>query len=110
MGSLQLQKERVAMLSVASNSLLVLLKVIVGTAIGSVAIISEAIHSAMDWLAAVVALFSVKRSHLPADIGHPFGHGKLESVSGLVEAVLIFIAAFWIIFEAVKKLVSAQPI
>ena len=110
MGSLQLQKERVAMLSVASNSLLVLLKVIVGTAIGSVAIISEAIHSAMDWLAAVVALFSVKRSHLPADIGHPFGHGKLESVSGMVEAVLIFIAAFWIIFEAVKKLVSAQPI
>jgi cation diffusion facilitator family transporter len=110
LSSIQKRKERVAMLSVASNSTLVVFKVAVGTLIGSVSIISEAIHSGMDLLASIIAMFSVKQSHLPADEVHPFGHGKFESISGLVEAVLIFIAAFWIIFEALKKLASAQTI
>jgi len=85
-------------------------KVIVGMLIGSVSIISEAIHSGMDLLAAVIAMFSVKKSYLPADDIHPFGHGKVESISGLIEAVLIFIAAFWIIFEALRKLMSAGEV
>ncbi len=110
MSSVQQRKERVAMLSVASNSTLVVFKVIVGILIGSVSIISEAIHSGMDLLAAIIAMFSVKKSHLPADEVHPFGHGKVESISGLIEAVLIFIAAFWIIFEAFKKLTSMQEV
>lgn len=110
MATIQQRKERVALLSVASNTLLVVFKVIVGALIGSVSIISEAIHSGMDLLAAIIAMFSVKTSHLPADDGHPFGHGKVESISGLVEAILIFIAAFWIIFEALKKLTSAQEL
>lgn len=98
------------MLSVASNSVLLVFKLIVGMMIGSVSIISEAIHSGMDLLAAIIAMFSVKKSHLPADKDHPFGHGKLENISGLVEAALIFIAAFWIIFEAFKKLMSAEEV
>ncbi len=106
--SLQQRKERVAILSVVSNSLLVLFKVIVGILIGSVSIISEAIHSCMDLLAAIIAMFSVKTSGIPADERHPFGHGKIENISGLVEAALIFVAAFWIIFEAIKKISSAQ--
>lgn len=110
MASIQQRKERVAMLSVASNSILVVGKVIVGALIGSVSIISEAIHSGMDLLAAIIAMFSVKKSHLPADDVHPFGHGKVESISGLTEAVLIFVAAFWIIFEALKKIASAQEV
>lgn len=110
MSSVQQRKERVAMLSVASNSTLVVFKVIVGILIGSVSIISEAIHSGMDLLAAIIAMFSVKKSHLPADEVHPFVHGKVESISGLIEAVLIFIAAFWIIFEAFKKLTSMQEV
>ena len=110
MSSTQQRKERVAMLSVASNSTLVVFKIIVGALIGSVSIISEAIHSGMDLLAAIIAMFSVKKSHLPADEVHPFGHGKVESISGLIEAVLIFIAAFWIIFEAFKKLTSMQEV
>ncbi len=105
--SLQQRKERVAMLSVASNTTLVVFKLIVGAVIGSVSIISEAIHSGMDLLAAIIAMFSVKKSHLPADEDHPFGHGKIESISGLIEAILIFIAAFWIIFESLKKMTSA---
>jgi cation diffusion facilitator family transporter len=106
--TLQKRKERVALLSVISNSFLVLFKVIVGLLIGSVSIISEAIHSGMDLLASFIALFSVKTSHTPADDSHPFGHGKVESISGFIEAVLIFIAAFWIILEALKKL-NSQP-
>jgi cation diffusion facilitator family transporter len=64
----------------------------------------------MDLLAAIIAMFSVKTSSLPADDRHPFGHGKIENISGFVEAVLIFIAAFWIVFEALKKLNSSQVI
>ena len=96
------------MLSVASNSVLVLFKVVVGVLIGSVSILSEAIHSGMDLVAAVIAMFSVKTSSVPADERHPFGHGKIENISGFVEAMLIFIAAFWIIFEALKKLNSPK--
>ncbi len=105
---IQKRKERVAMLSVASNSFLVVFKVVVGVAIGSVSIISEAIHSGVDLLAAVIAMFSVKTSSVPADEHHPFGHGKIENISGFVEALLIFVAAFWIIFEALKKLNAPQ--
>lgn len=110
MVDLQQKKERVAMLSVASNSFLVLFKVIVGILIGSVSIISEAIHSGVDLLAAIIAMFSVKTSSVPADDHHPFGHGKIENISGFVEALLIFLAAFWIIFEAIKKLASSHSI
>ena len=110
LASIQQRKERVAMLSVASNTVLVIFKVFVGALIGSVSILSEAIHSGMDLLAAIIAMFSVKTSHLPADDVHPFGHGKVESLSGLIEAALIFVAAFWIIFESVSKLASGQVV
>jgi cation diffusion facilitator family transporter len=100
----QLRKSRVAILSVVSNTALVAGKLIIGLLIGSVSVISEAIHSAVDLVAAVIALFSVRRSGLPADADHPFGHGKIENISGTVEALLIFLAAGWIIFEAVEKL------
>ena len=105
---MQQRKENVAMLSVASNAFLVLFKVLVGFAIGSVSIISEAIHCGVDLLGAVIAMFSVKTSSVPADERHPFGHGKIENLSGFVEALLIFGAAFWIIFEALKKLNAPQ--
>ena len=106
--TLQQRKERVALLSVISNFFLVILKAIVGVLIGSVAILSEAIHSGMDLLASFFAMFSVKTSHVPADDSHPFGHGIVESISGLIEALLIFVAAFWIILEAIRKLGSQQ--
>jgi cation diffusion facilitator family transporter len=85
------------------------MKLIAGVLIGSVSIISEAIHSGVDLLAAIIALFSVKTSSIPADSRHPFGHGKIENISGTIEALLIFVAAIWIIFEAVKKLMQPEP-
>ncbi len=97
-------KTRVASLSVFSNTLLIILKVTAGIISGSVSIISEAIHSGMDLMAAVIAFFSVRASGRPPDRDHPYGHGKYENVSGVIEAILIFIAAAWIIYEAVKKL------
>lgn len=103
-------KSRAARLSVASNASLVILKLAVGLAIGSVAVISEAVHSGMDLLAALIALFAVKKSAKPADDDHPFGHGKFENLSGTVEALLIFIAAGWIIFKAAKKLTNPEPL
>ena len=106
----QLRKERVALLSVLSNTALVVMKLIVGVWIGSVSVISEAIHSGVDLAAAVIALFSVRTSSLPADGKHPFGHGKIENISGTVEALLIFVAAGWIVWEAVHKLLSPRPL
>jgi len=106
----QYRKERVALLSVVSNTTLVVMKLIVGIGIGSVSVISEAIHSGVDLITAVIALFSVKTSSLPADGKHPFGHGKIENISGTVEALLIFVAAIWIIWEAIRKLIEPQPV
>jgi cation diffusion facilitator family transporter len=97
-------KVKVARLSILSNTTLIILKVVVGLLSGSVSIISEAIHSSMDLVAALIAFFSVRVSDNPPDSKHPYGHGKIENISGVIEALLIFIAAGWIIIEAVKKL------
>ncbi|MCX5780444.1 MAG: cation diffusion facilitator family transporter [Firmicutes bacterium] len=98
------KKVKMASLSVASNTTLIILKVFAGIASGSVSIISEAIHSGMDLIASMIALYSVSVSHHPADEEHPYGHGKIENISGVVEGLLIFIAAFLIIKEAVLKI------
>ena len=104
------KKVRVAALSVSSNTLLIILKVIAGILSGSVSIISEAIHSGMDLIAAIIAFFSVRVSSKPADKDHPYGHGKVENVSGVIEGLLIFVAAFLIIKEAVKKIINPSDI
>ena len=104
------KKVRVARLSILSNSLLIVLKLIAGLLSGSVSIISEAIHSFMDLLASFVAFFSVRISDTPADERHPYGHGKFENISGFFEALLIFLAAGLIITEAVKKLIHPAEV
>lgn len=106
----QRQKSAVASLSVATNTTLVLFKTVVGLTTGSVSVLSEAIHSGMDLVAALIALFAVRKSAKPADYEHPFGHTKVESISAAVEALLIFLAAAWIIYEAVRRLISPQPL
>jgi cation diffusion facilitator family transporter len=104
------RKTRVALLSVASNTSLVVLKLIVGAVIGSVSVMSEAIHSGVDLIAALIATLAVRTSGAPADEEHPFGHGKVENISGTIEALLIFFAAAWIVYEAVHRLMKPQPI
>lgn len=104
------KKVRVAALSIASNTVLILLKIAAGILSGSISIISEAIHSGMDLIAAIIAFLSVRMSSKPADKIHPYGHGKIENVSGVVEGLLIFAAAFLIMYEAVKKIMAPAEI
>ena len=104
------RKAGVAALSILSNATLVVLKLLVGTLMGSVSVLSEAVHSSVDLVASVIAFLSVRTSAKPADTRHPFGHGKYENLSGAIEALLIFIAAIWIIYEAIHKLMAPQPL
>ncbi|HEX3033486.1 MAG TPA: cation diffusion facilitator family transporter [Bacillota bacterium] len=99
-------KSRAAGFSVLSNTILVAGKLAAGIMMGSVSVISEGIHSSLDLVAALIAFFSIKQSNKPADDQHPYGHGKIENVSGTIEALLIFVAAIYIIYEAVQKLLG----
>lgn len=103
-------KGRAASLSVIACSFLVALKLAVGLMIGSVSIISEAAHSAVDLIAALMAFLSVRIAGRPADDDHPFGHGKIENISGTVEALLIFLAAYLILSEAWSKIWNPREI
>ncbi len=104
------RRARVALLSIISNTTLVILKVITGILSGSVSIISEAIHSGMDLVASLISFFSVRQSAKPADREHPYGHGKIENISGIAEGLLIFIAAGMILKEAIKKIYAPVEI
>ncbi|MGC4113760.1 MAG: cation diffusion facilitator family transporter [Myxococcales bacterium] len=104
------RKARAASISVFSNASLVAGKLVIGLLTGSVSVISEAIHSAVDLVAAGIALFAVKTATKPADKDHAYGHGKIENVSGTVEAILIFLAAAWIVYEAIHKLLHKTPV
>lgn len=98
------EKLRAASLSIASNSVLVLGKLVIGLLTHSVSVMSEAIHSASDLLASLLAFFSIRAASAPADDEHPYGHGKAESLSSLFQAILIFAGACVVIVEAVRKL------
>jgi cation diffusion facilitator family transporter len=103
------EKSKAAGFSVLSNSILVGIKLVVGISIGSVSVLSEAIHSGVDLLAALIAWVAVREADKPADKEHPFGHGKWENVSGTIEALLIFVAALWIAWEVIHKLLHPAP-
>ncbi|WP_416341318.1 cation diffusion facilitator family transporter [Sporomusa sphaeroides] len=98
------RKAKAAQLSVVSNSLLVISKLVIGIFTGSVSVISEAAHSAVDLLAALIAYYAVKTASKAPDEKHAYGHGKIENISGAVEAVLIVVAALWIIYGSLQKL------
>jgi len=104
------KKIQIAKLSILSNTVLISIKLLVGIISGSVSMISEAIHSCIDLIAALISFFSVKVSDTPPDEEHPYGHGKYENVSGVIEALLIFAAAICIIYEAIVRIKSNQHI
>jgi cation diffusion facilitator family transporter len=98
------RKARAARFSIVSNTSLIALKVAAGVLTGSVAIITEAVHSAVDLLASVVTYFSVRKAEEPADRSHPYGHEKVENLAAALEGVLIVLGAAIIIYEAINKL------
>jgi len=104
------KKINAARLSILSNSFLILIKLSAGIISGSISVLSEALHSAMDLIAAIIAFFAIKISNKPPDKTHPYGHGKFENVSGVLEALLIFGAAIWIIYESILSFNSEKNI
>ncbi len=99
-------KQRTAVLSVVSNTALILLKVVAGTLTGSVAILTEAMHSSIDLIASVVAYVSVRIADEPADERHSYGHVKVENLAAAFEALLILVGSAVIAFEAVRRLIT----
>lgn len=99
-----------ALVSVVSNTGLIMLKVVAGSVTGSVAILTEAMQSSIDLVASVVAYFSLRKADEPADESHPYGHEKLENLAAAIEGMLILVGSGVIVFEAVRRLVDGGKI
>ncbi len=103
-------KTSAALLSIVSNSTLILLKIVAGALTGSIAIITEAVHSSIDLIASVVAYFSVRKADEPADADHPYGHEKVENLAAAIEGMLILVGAGIIVYESVRRLADPADI
>jgi cation diffusion facilitator family transporter len=103
-------KSGAATLSIASNSTLIALKLAAGAITGSIALITEAIHSGIDLVASVIALISVRRADEPPDREHPYGHEKVENLAAAIEGMLILVGAGVIVYEATRRLVSGAEL
>ena len=103
-------KSGAAALSIASNAILIAIKLAAGAITGSIAIITEAIHSLIDLVASVVAFFSVRKADEPADADHPYGHEKVENLAAAIEGMLILVGAGMIVFEATHRLVVGAEV
>ncbi len=99
-----------ALLSIVSNTALILLKVVAGSITGSVAILTEAMHSAIDLVASIVAYFSVRKAEEPADESHRYGHEKVENLAAAIEGMLILVGSGVIAFEAIRRLLDDAPV
>jgi cation diffusion facilitator family transporter len=106
----RISKPAAAAVSIASNSALIGLKLAAAAITGSVAILSEAVHSMIDLVASVIAFVSVRRADEPADVDHPYGHEKLESLAAQIEGLLILVGAALIVYEAVDRLVVGAEV
>jgi cation diffusion facilitator family transporter len=103
-------KSGAAALSIASNAILIALKLAAGAITGSIAIVTEAVHSLIDLVASVVAFVSVRKADEPADAGHPYGHEKVESLAATIEGMLILVGAGIIVYEATRRLVVGATV
>ena len=106
----RITKPRAAAVSIASNSSLIALKLAAAAITGSVAILSEALHSMIDLIASVIAFVSVRRADEPADVDHPYGHEKLESLAASIEGMLILAGAGLIVYESVHRLTTGAEV
>lgn len=102
------EKKRVALISVFAAIFLTGFKLVIGVITGSLGILSEALHSGLDLVAAVITYFSVRISDKPADKEHNYGHGKIENFSALIQTILLLVTCTWIIYEAIQRLVTGQ--
>lgn len=98
------EKQSAAFLSVAAACAITALKFVVGFMTGSLGMLSDAAHSGVDLIGAGLTFFSVRLSDKPADENHPYGHGKVENLSGFVETFLMLASSVWITFEAIVRI------
>ncbi len=98
------EKRSVAGNSVVAAVAITILKIVVGVTTGSLGILSEAAHSGLDLVAAIITLFSVRVSDKPADADHQYGHGKVENFSAFIETGLLLLTCAWIIYEAIRRI------
>jgi cation diffusion facilitator family transporter len=103
-------KSGAAALSIASNAALIAIKLAAGAITGSIAIITEALHSLIDLVASVIAFVSVRKADEPADMDHPYGHEKVESLAATIEGMLILVGAGIIVYEATHRLVAGSEV
>jgi cation diffusion facilitator family transporter len=103
-----IEKKNVAISSVIAAFFITAAKITVGVLTGSLGIISEALHYALDFIAAIITYIAVHFADQPADYSHHYGHGKIESLSALIETVLLVITCAWIIYEAINRLVTGN--
>ena len=103
-------RSRAAAVSIVSNTLLIALKVVAGVLTGSVAILTEALHSAIDLLASLIAFFSVRRAEEPADASHRYGHEKFENAAAAAEGMLILAGSAVIVFAAIRALINGPEL
>ena len=103
-------KTRTAALSLASNSVLIMLKVVAGSITGSVSVLTEAVHSSIDLVASVVAFFSVRKAGEPADESHRYGHEKVENLAAAIEGILIVVGSAAIAFQAIRHLATGSHV
>jgi cation diffusion facilitator family transporter len=103
-------KSRAAAISIGSNALLIALKVAAGAITGSIALLTEAVHSSIDLVASIIALVSVRKADEPPDREHPYGHEKAENLAAAIEGMLILIGAGIIVYEATHRLVVGAQV
>jgi cation diffusion facilitator family transporter len=103
-------RSRAAAISIISNTTLIALKVIAGVLTGSVAILTEALHSAIDLLASFIAFFSVRRAEEPADASHRYGHEKFENAAAAAEGMLILAGSAVIAYAAIRALINGPEL
>ncbi|MFL5866160.1 MAG: cation diffusion facilitator family transporter [Thermoleophilaceae bacterium] len=103
-------KTRAATVSIVSNLVLIALKLAAGVITGSIAIITEAVHSSIDLIASLVAFFSVRKADEPADETHPYGHEKVENLAAAIEGMLILLGAAIIVYESLHRLVKGAHV
>ncbi len=104
------KKSRTVLFSISSNAILLTVKLVAGVMTGSVSVLSEAVHSATDLVASVVALVAVRRSNSPPDEDHHYGHGRFENLAGVFEGLVLFAVGGYVVYGAVDNILNGAEL
>jgi cation diffusion facilitator family transporter len=104
------KKSRTVLFSISSNALLLAVKLVAGVLTGSASVLSEAVHSATDLVASIVAFVAIRRSASPPDESHNYGHGRFENLAGVFEGVILLGVGGWVVFGAVNGILNGTKL